>query len=206
MAVINTPRYSIVDSNKFVARLNKALYGLVIAPERWYKYYTSVIESLGFENSPRELCVYEKHSPTNPALTQYILNYVDDILLTGSDVLGIQNTLHELKKHLDLKILGFPTRFVGIQIDRLPDGSIHLHQNNYIQRIVKSCHMDTVSSTPTPMIPIGNRKTHYNESQASFPYKAALGQVQFAVNYTRPDIAFCVGYLGRYASASQPVH
>jgi transposase InsO family protein len=194
------------DSKKFVCKLNKALYGLATAPLCWYKLLSKTLENLGFEMSPRELCVFRKTNSSDPKLIQVLLAYVDDIIITGNDTEGIKSTLNHLESKFQIRNLGFPSKFVGLQIEKLPDNSLFIHQYDYLKKIAKIYRLDTASPVPTPMVPVQNHKLVKSDSDPTFPFKQALGHVQYAANYSRPDISYSVGYLARYQSNPQPLH
>lgn len=203
---IQIPPGNTHDPKKFVCKLNKALYGLTTAPVCWYKLFSSKMESFGFVMSPRELCVFRKINKQDPTRIQVCLNYVDDILLTGNDIDGISETIRFLENNFQIRKLGFPSKFVGLQIERIPDHGLHIHLENYVNKIVATYRLDSAPAFPTPIIPITNHKIKPSDDEANFPYKQALGHVQFAANYARPDIAFAVGFLARYQSNPQPIH
>jgi hypothetical protein len=66
---------------QLVCRLNKSLYGMKQAPRAWYHCFASYLVSLGFveAKSNTSLFVYRHDADTN-----YLLLYVDDIVLTTS--------------------------------------------------------------------------------------------------------------------------
>jgi hypothetical protein len=68
---------------QLVCRLNKSLYGMKQAPRAWYHCFASYLVSLGFveAKSNTSLFVYRHDADTN---TNYLLLYVDDIVLTTS--------------------------------------------------------------------------------------------------------------------------
>jgi hypothetical protein len=62
-----------------------------------------------------------------------------------------------LVQNFDMKILGKITYCLGLQIHHFKDGSILLHQQTYIQKLLKSFSMDQSHSLAAPMI--GRSKT-----------------------------------------------
>jgi histone deacetylase 1/2 len=194
------------DPKKYVCKLNKALYGLATAPLCWFRTIDSYLHSINFETSPREPCVYRKKNPNNPNLITIIVLYVDDILLTGSDSEMIQTTLNNLSSRFQLRNLGYPKRFVGIQIEKCNNGSVFLHQEKYIGDVLTQFSMQNSHPVKTPIVPVHNHKILQSDTEKIFPYKQALGCLQFLANYTRLDIAYAVAFLARYQSDPQPIH
>ena len=87
-----TPPGLSVDSNK-VCHLRRALYDLKQAPRAWFAKFSSTIFHLGYianhYDSTLFLCRIDK-------CTILLLLYVDDMIITGDDLSGIQ----ELKDFL----------------------------------------------------------------------------------------------------------
>lgn len=51
-----------------------------------------------------------------------------------------------------MKVLGKTSFFLGLQINHLVDGNILLHQQAYIQKLLKSFNMDQSHPLAAPMI------------------------------------------------------
>jgi hypothetical protein len=65
-----------------VCRLHKSLYGLKQAPMAWYTRLSDFLLSIGFLASKVDISLFILSDGTN---IFYLLVYVDDILLTGSN-------------------------------------------------------------------------------------------------------------------------
>ena len=65
-----------------VCKLKKAIYGLRQAPRAWHDSLKAFVLSVGFQISLSDssLFIYNKHG-----VQDFLLVYVDDLLLTGSD-------------------------------------------------------------------------------------------------------------------------
>ena len=82
-----------VDSNK-VCHLRRALYGLKQAPRAWFAKFSSTIFRLGYTASPYDSALFLCRIDKDIIL---LLLYVDDMIITGDDLSGIQ----ELKDFLN---------------------------------------------------------------------------------------------------------
>lgn len=78
---------SISEGNK-VCKMNKAIYGLKQAGRAWHELLNSKLQSLGFEPSKSDPCVYFNRSETN-LITLVV--YVDDILVMCKNLNKITN-------------------------------------------------------------------------------------------------------------------
>ena len=82
-----------VDSNK-VCHLRRALFGLKQAPRAWFAKFNSTIFRLGYTASPYDSTLFLRRTDKGTIL---LLLYVDDMIITGDDLSGIQ----ELKDFLN---------------------------------------------------------------------------------------------------------
>jgi len=69
-----------------------------------------------------------------------------------------------LKQKFSLKILGKLKHFVGYQIDHKEDGSIHLHQNDYAQKIIDTFHTYLIP-TYKPSTPFDHKQKFSTKQQ-----------------------------------------
>ena len=81
-----------VESNK-VCHLRRALYGLKQAPWVWFDKFNSTISRLGHMASYYDSALFLRRTDKGTIL---LLLYVDDMIITGDDLNGIQ----ELKDFL----------------------------------------------------------------------------------------------------------
>ena len=81
-----------VESNK-VYHLRRALYGLKQAPRAWFAKFSSTISRLGYMDSHYDFALFLRCTDKGIIL---LLLYVDDVIITGDDLSGIQ----ELKDFL----------------------------------------------------------------------------------------------------------
>ena len=75
-----------VDSNK-VCRLRRALYGLKQAPRAWFAKFSSTIFRLDYTASPYDSALFLRRTDKGTIL---LLLYVDDMIIIGDDLSGIQ--------------------------------------------------------------------------------------------------------------------
>lgn len=75
--------------------LKKALYGLKQAPRAWYSRIDEHLQNLGFMRSLSESTLYIKHSHADILIVSL---YVDDLLVTGSNVKQVDQFKQEMLK------------------------------------------------------------------------------------------------------------
>ena len=113
-----------------------------------------------------------------------------------------------LSKNFDMKDMGEASYIIGIKIHKERSrGILGLSQDTYINKVLERFNMKNCSLIVAPILK-GDRfdlnqcpKIDFEwEHMKNIPYALAVGSLMYAQVYTRPDIAFAVGVLGRYQS------
>uniref|UniRef100_A0A2N9FLQ8 Reverse transcriptase Ty1/copia-type domain-containing protein n=1 Tax=Fagus sylvatica TaxID=28930 RepID=A0A2N9FLQ8_FAGSY len=102
-----------------VCRLRRALYGLKQAPRAWFAKFSSTISQHGFSASSYDSALFFRRSDHGITL---LLLYVDDMIITGDDVQGIQDLKRFLGQHFEMKDLGPLSYFLGLEVSSSSDG------------------------------------------------------------------------------------
>ncbi|KAG8487951.1 hypothetical protein CXB51_018012 [Gossypium anomalum] len=200
------PGFEVFDSagQKLVCRLNKALYGLRQAPRAWFhtlKQYLT--DMLGFHASKADPSLFIRTSSDSQLL---LMAYVDDIVITGSSDVAIDDVVRQLHNKFALKDMGRLNFFLGIEVRTTPQG-LYLSQRKYAQEILTKAGMIGAAATPTPMVCMP-KLVASDESQA-FPdghlYRSTVGMLQYLC-ITRPDLSFCVNKLSQYMNSPSDTH
>ena len=87
-----------------VCKLNKALYGLKQAPRAWFDKLKFALLDKGFKNSISDSSLFIFK---NDSFIIYVLVYVDDILITGSNISFIHQLVQDLNDQFALTFLGW---------------------------------------------------------------------------------------------------
>jgi len=190
-----------------VCKLNKALYGLKQSPRLWYFTLTAYLKTLGYDPLSSDESVLINHD------TKVIIAiYVDDLLLVGPDMKAIQHLKEQLSERFDMTDLGPCNYYLGIRIIRdRPNRTIHLCQSGYIKQVLKEFKFwDGIKGVATPMETGLHLRKPADSYQCSHVdrtrYQRAIGSLMYAMLGTRPDIAFAVSMVSRYASNPDKFH
>lgn len=126
-----------------------------------------------------------------------MLVYVDDILLTGSDIHAIQELVTRLNGMFALKDLGEIDYFLGIQVKHTESG-LHLSQTKYITDLLVRAKMQFAKPVTAPMTH-GLRLTAYGRDPVQSPqlYRSIVGVLQY-VTITRLEIAYSVNKICQF--------
>ena len=132
---------------EMVCRLNKSLYGLKQVPRAWYSRFASFLLTLGFAEarSDTSLFIYRQGSDV-----AYLLQYVDDIVLTASSSVLLQQTISALQREFAMKDLGQLHHFLDFTVEQRPD-SIFFQQRYYILDILERAGMTDCKPCSTPV-------------------------------------------------------
>ena len=130
-----------------ICRLKKSLYGLKQAPRAWYQELHTSLLQLGFQQSKSDssLFIY-----TCDGVTIFLLVYVDDLLITGSDSASISQIIKHLSTRFSLKDLGSLHYFLGVEVFSVKQG-LFLSQHKYISDLLTRTKMDGAKTIKTPL-------------------------------------------------------
>ena len=127
----------------------------------------------------------------------YLLVYVDDILLIGSDHCVAEAFITSLSCHFPVKDLGQLSYFLGIECHFSKEG-LFLSQKKYTLDLLQRTHMLQCNSESTPM----SSKTKLSAVDGS-PlsngeyFRSIVGSLQY-LSFTRPDISYAVNKVCQY--------
>ena len=184
-----------------MCRLNKGLYGLKQAGRLWHEIVRDKIGEFGFIQTHADPCVFV-HT-IDGKIVAIIALYVDDFVITGimANIIDFKNQLLKIFKGKDLGEAKF---ILGIQITQTQN-TVELTQSTYINRLIDEVGMTGSNFTQVP-VSGGDAKESTTQGQnsdvldTSTPYRNIVGKLMYAMVGTRPDIAFAVGFLGRFSS------
>jgi hypothetical protein len=95
-----------------MCHLHKSLYWLKQTSRQWFAKFSKAICSVGFKQSQADHSIFTKQR--DKSFTTLLI-YVDDILITGNDPIGVAMTKKFLHGHFHLKDLGPVKYFLGIE-------------------------------------------------------------------------------------------
>jgi hypothetical protein len=186
-----------------VCRLRKSLYGLKQSPRAWFSCFSEVILSIEFVHCHSDhTCFIRRRSDGRCII---LLVYVDDIILTGDDTLGIAHVKQNLGRVFDVKDLGALKYFLGIEVARSCHG-ISLSQRKYTLDLFQDTSILGCRPTSTPMDPNLKLSTESGEllSNPSM-YQRLVGRLIYLTN-TRPDLTFAVSVVSQFMHAPRTSH
>ena len=202
--VSQPPGFVVKGKEDMVYRLRKALYGLKQAPRAWNKRIDSFLFELGFVKCSVEHGVYVKVKNRGQSLVIICL-YVDDLLVTGSDLRDIEDVKEILKSEFEMTDLGALSYFLGMEFKHTAKGIV-MHQQKYVKDLLKKFNMVSCHSVNTPAEPnVKLKKDDEGEAVDGTQFKQIVGSLRFLCN-SRPDISFGVGLVSRFMGNPKKLH
>ncbi|KAL0406097.1 UNVERIFIED_CONTAM: Retrovirus-related Pol polyprotein from transposon TNT 1-94 [Sesamum latifolium] len=171
--------FTAVGEEQKVCRLQRSIYGLKQASRSWNTRFDEVIRGYDFIKNDYDPCIYKKISGSSVA---YFVLYVDDILLIGNDVKMFGDIKAWLSTQFSMKDMGEASYILGIKIYR--DRSrrmLGLTQSSYIEKSPKT--------------------DEELKRMSNIPYTSALGSIQYAVQCSRPNVAYPLSAIATLASS-----
>ena len=178
------------------------------APRVWAQKLRKSLIDLGFERIESDQCIYIKASQDSFIL---IGIYVDDILLAARNHQEAEEVPKMLGNDYKMTNLGSAKRFLGVDIIQNPKhGSIFIHQESYLNTLLKKFGMDQCTPKMTPL-PTGLDLDPENagtllETDDKARYHSAVGGIMYAATHTRPDLAYAASLLSRFVAQPQKGH
>ncbi|RVW73373.1 Retrovirus-related Pol polyprotein from transposon TNT 1-94 [Vitis vinifera] len=190
-----------IESNK-VCHLRRALYGLKQAPRAWFAKFSSTIFRLGYTASPYDSALFLRRTDKGTIL---LLLYVDDMIITGDDLSGIQELKDFLSQQFEMKDLGHLSYFLGLEITHSTDG-LYITQAKYASNLLSQAGLTDSKTVDTP-VELNAHLTPLGGKPLSNPslYRRLVGSLVY-LTVTRPDISYAVHQVSQYLSAPRSTH
>ncbi|KAL5823155.1 hypothetical protein ACOSQ4_021055 [Xanthoceras sorbifolium] len=191
------------NEEQVVCKLKKALYGLKQSPRAWFGRFTKVMLNLGFKQSQGDHTLFVRHSPLGGVTA--LLVYVDDIIVTGDDMEGIDRLKKCLVKEFEIKELRRLKYFLGIEVAHSRQG-IFISQQKYVIDLLKDTGKLGCKPVDTPI--------EFNHKLCDLPEDAAVDRGNYQrlvgkliyLSHTRPDIAYAVSVVSQFMHNPKETH
>ncbi|KAE8712826.1 L-type lectin-domain containing receptor kinase S.6 [Hibiscus syriacus] len=159
------------DGKELVCCLKKALYRLRQAPRAWFETLRKfLVENLNFVASKADSSMFIRNSSCSQVL---LMVYVDDIVITGSQVIEVDTVVQAINKKFSLKDLGQLELFLGMQVEHSQRG-LFLNQKKYISELLKSIvgGVQYICLTRPDIVYAVNKVSHYMNSPCDTHWRA----------------------------------
>ncbi|CAJ2635918.1 unnamed protein product [Trifolium pratense] len=177
-----------------VCKLNKSLYELKQSPRAWFEKFTYSMKKQGYIQGQADHTLFTKFSQDGKIVV--LIVYVDDIVLTGDDIVEMARVKEKLALDFEIKDLGSMRYFLGMEVARSKDGIV-VSQQKYILDLLKETGMSGCRPADTPMDPNAKLWEKGSVPVDTGRYQRLVGKLIY-LSHTRPDIAFSVSVVSQF--------
>ena len=185
-----------------VCRLKKSIYGLKQASREWFAKLLQELKFQNFTQSKNDYSLFIKRVGSNITIAAV---YVDDIIITGTDLVEINAFKAHLHHVFGIKDLGLLHFFLGFEVGYCTDG-IMLTQAKFTRELITDSGITQYKHVATPL-PL-NLKLHVDTGELFEDpalYRALVGKLNF-LTHTRPDLAYSVQTLSQFMHSPRIQH
>ena len=189
--VAQPPGFVVACKEQKVLRLIKALYGLHQAPRAWYAKLDASLASLGFQHSTPKHAVYIRGKKAHRLIVGV---YVDDLVITGRDIIKLKQFKEEMKNTFQMSDLGLLHYYLGLEVNQTTAG-ISISQGAYAMKILEAEGLANCNPSVTPMESrLKLSKFSVDLAVDATEYRRIVGALPYLVNI-RLDFGVCSGLL-----------
>ncbi|KAK5846671.1 hypothetical protein PVK06_002968 [Gossypium arboreum] len=158
---------------------------------------------LGYKQSQGDHTLFVKNSSSGGVTA--LLVYVDDIIVTGDDLEGMESLKKSLVKEFEVKELRKLKYFLGIEVLHSREGII-ISQQKYIVDLLTETGKLGCKPANTP-IEMNHRLGDALEDAVvdKSSYQRLVGKLIY-LSHTRPDIAYAVGVVSQFMHNPKESH
>jgi hypothetical protein len=178
-----------------IYRVRKYLYGLPDAGRAYYRAYSAHLKSNGYLQTISDPCLFMKEGG---GARTYVWIHVDDTFVASTSATEITLIQQILRKEFEITVSDNVNQYLGVQMERLSDGSVKLTQPKLLAQLFeefKPGEMSRHASAPMygreeedpDTSPIERRK-----------YQHLLGALMYLLK-SRPDIATAISFAATHA-------
>lgn len=171
----------------------------------WWKHIDEKLRTMGFMPSQFDQSFYVLRRGADVCM---IWVHVDDGAVTGSNLELIRETEAQLKEHIKIKWSDALDTIVGLKVDKVNDRHYTLSQPFLTEKILSdNADLLTPLSANSPL-KVGTVLKTDVTTVPTDPgrFLSIIGSLSYLAVGTRPDLAYAVNFLARYASTPQKEH
>ena len=185
-----------------VCRLQWTLYGLKQAPRAWFAKFSSTISQQCFSGSSFDTTLFMRRSDHGIII---LLLYVDDVIITGDDMQGIQDLKHFPGRQFEMKYIGPLNYFLNLEVYSSADG-YYLTQAKYTSDLISQVSITDSKIVDIPIEYNCHLNSHDGKSLSDATlYRKLVGSLIYLI-VTRPDISYAVHVVSQFMVAPRSPH
>lgn len=191
------------DGSDCVCYLKKDLYGLKQAPRN--SMFNNCVKSYDLRQSEVDSCIFVRGANTDDWIILSL--YIDDGLIACKEKETLNNFVSLLVSKFEV-VCHESTCYVEMEIVRDRNtGTLCINQQGYISRMhrfgMEDCKFVT-SPMDSSVEFTGSCEKENKEER--FPYREAIGYLNYIATISRSNISYAVSTLARYSNNPQELH
>lgn len=193
------PGFEVIGKEKQVCLMKRSLYGLKQAAKCWNDAINETLISFGFKRSQSDSCLYFKRFKNGDWCLMLV--YVDDILVTATNIDIIKKVERDISSTFDIRNLGEVKYYLGIEINS-KNGIYSINKKKYINKIVKGFGLEEAKTSKIPL-DSGYEKNQIENKDllpSNAQYQKLIGCLLFVSLNSRPDISASIAILAQKIS------
>lgn len=176
-------------------RIRKYLYGLPDAGKAFYEAYAAQLESHNYIRSRSDPCLFVKFG--NNGRRTYICIHVDDTFVCSTHKDELERLQMVLKEVFEITVTPEVDSYLGIQLEKLSDGSVKLCQPKLLDQLLSEYNDRLTGRTPDS--PMRNEPLpSHSPSMDRNSYLHLLGGLMYMLK-SRPDIGAALSYAATHS-------
>ena len=185
-----------------VCKLKKSLYGLRQAPRCWFAKLSTALLDFGFRQDRAD---YSLFTYVSGASVLYVLVYVDDLIIGGSDPQLTSKFMTYLSECFHMTDLGPLKYFLGLEVSCSKQG-IYVCQRKYALDVISDSGMLGAQPVDFPMEQNHNLAKDAGEVfRHPDKYRRLVGRLVYLV-ITRPELSYAVHTLAQFMQTPRTRH
>ena len=190
------------ENGDYVCKLKKALYGLKQAPRAWFSRLDNYLKQQGYKRGDIDNNLYMNIEDKYMIIVFVYVDYT--IFGSNLQILSV-NFASEMKKELEMSMLGELTFFLGLQVYQTNKG-IFISQTRYIKDMLKIFKME--DSKPISTLMITTCKLSKDDESLEVDhtmYRSMIGSLLYVIA-TRPNVMQAIVFVPRFQSSPKEMH
>ena len=131
-----------------VCKLQKSLHGLKQSLRAWFEKFTTAVNRQSYRQSQVDHTMFTRVSAKGKITV--LIVYVDDIILTGDDLVEMDRLKQSLATNFEIKDLSALKYFLGMEVTGSKKGIVD-SQRKYILNLLKEIGMSGCKPVDTPV-------------------------------------------------------
>lgn len=189
-----------------VYRIKKYIYGLPDSGRAYYLAYREHLLANGYSSTMSDPCLFVRIVDSERT---YIWFHVDDTFVASNSTSGIERFTNIMRRRFEITINDQVDSHLGVNMERLDDGSIKLTQRKLLQQIFDEYPPEDITRAKGIPIPLKPTVSSIDESSDSdipqVEYLHLLGMLNYMTR-SRPDISTALSFAATHSSKPMRSH